>query len=171
MTKKRKSAASFMGDHEESAARKNSTKRNRSLTIMRNFLEKLSSSCDDTAASTAAIAVLDNNSCSHVLFHAIARCHERFLHVVAAELAAGKDQEKINRVGPLQVQVAMKELGMDSVSHEAAAATMTTTSTAAPSSNKWKRKQERRTKQWSQDEVAQQERLLASSKDKLQQAG
>lgn len=201
------------------AARKDTLKRARSVAAMQSFLETLSrhgttdddnvrgGDVDASVAAAAAAATAAVNS--PLLLQAVTRCHERFLRVVAAELAASASNNsagdnvddcsdnggitttastKVNRVVVASVESAMRELGMDDILREAAlersiligqqhatskndSRTATGAASVAVASSKWKRNHARRTKQWSEEELAEQERLLASSKQKLQQAG
>lgn len=142
------------------ASKKGTQKRKRALASMQSFLEQLGES-DPAAAQAAA-----NPS----IVQAVTLCHERFLHVVAAELVAGAPEGKTRRVNARHVDAAMRELGMDEVLQEAIAAENRSRPKKDDSKKaaKGKRKKNYKTKQWTEEELQEQERLLASSKDRMQ---
>lgn len=162
-------------------------KRKRSLAAMQSFLETLRPANAVNSVDHASAVDVSSSSSNPLLLSAVTRCHERFLRVVAAELAAtaaaavasscGDDGGGgVRRVNRSHVEAALRGLGMDDILREAlesaaseqpaivttAAGVLSTTT-----SSKWKRKQDRRTKQWSEEELAEQERLLASSKQRM----
>ena len=107
---------------------------------------------------------------SPAFVEAVTLCHERFLHVVAAELAsASQGDAGVQRVTASHVEAAMRELGMEDLLQEAKTAIAANSGgrkSAQPS--KATRKKKNRSKQFTEEEIAEQERLLASSKDKLE---
>jgi hypothetical protein len=155
---------------------------------MESLLHNLhAATCEKQESESANLAVIDVVQSSPMLISAMLRCHERFVRVVATELSvstattSGKDPNdtstKIHRIGESHVQNAMEELGLhdilmeskriqasvDSSEHETVGDVTVTT--------KRKRKVERRVKQWTDEEISEQERLLASSKEKLLRGG
>lgn len=101
---------------------------------------------------------------------ALALCHERFLHVLAAELVAGHSQSRgVQRIGASHVEAAMRELGMEDLLQQAQLLIQqgidkNTSSRRSRNTSSHKSKKKR---QFTDAEIAEQERLLASSKDKL----
>ena len=121
---------------------------------------------------------------SPMLVNAMLRCHERFVRIVASELVlkttslsdAEETSTTIHRVGEHHVQNALKELGMHDIYAEmkqiqqsVRSATNKTEVSALPS--KKIRKNERRVKQWTEEEIIEQELLLSSSKEKFLRGG
>lgn len=113
----------------------------------------------------------------------ILRCHECFIQVIAAELAKidvastpalnMNSTTTVNRVGESQVQIAMENLGMQEILLEA----KNLNEAKANSINNGdlfkgrKRSKDRRVKHWTEEEINEQERLLATSKQKFLSGG
>jgi len=137
-------------------ARRKRQKRQRALSLMQSFLQN---QLGETVAASSPAFV-----------QAVTLCHERFLHVVAAELAsASQGDAGVQRVTASHVEAAMRELGMEDLLQEAKtviAANSGGRKNAQPS--KATRKKKNRSKQFTEEEIAEQERLLASSKDKVE---
>ena len=109
-----------------------------------------------------------------VFVQALMLCHERFLHVVAAELvaahrskgdAAGGGGGGIHRINASSVEVAMRELGMEDLLQQAQQSMQTTSSCTTKAMSKGQRK--RKNRQFTEEQIEEQERLLASSKSKV----
>jgi len=137
-------------------ARRKRQKRQRALSLMQSFLQN---QLGETVAASSPAFV-----------EAVTLCHERFLHVVAAELAsASQGDAGVQRVTASHVEAAMRELGMEDLLQEAKTAIAANSGgrkNAQPS--KAMRKKKNRSKQFTEEEIAEQERLLASSKDKVE---
>ena len=121
---------------------------------------------------------------SPMLSKAMLRCHERFVRIIASELVlkstsvhdSKETSVTVQRVGESHVLSALKELGMHDIILEmkhiqqsVRSAAKTTELSALP--NKRRRKNERRVKQWTEEEIVEQEQLLASSKEKFLRGG
>ena len=117
---------------------------------------------------------------SSMLVNAMLRCHERFVRIVAIELAAAtsaahdknENFKAVCRIGEHHVQQALKELGMEDIylkmkqcQAEGRAANV---EAVADATIKRKRRTKSSAKQWTEEEILEQESLLASSKEKLQ---
>jgi hypothetical protein len=120
---------------------------------------------------------------SSMLINSLLRCHERFVRIVASELTIStssthnrnKNPATVRRIGERNVQQALKELGMvdiylDMKQHQAVG-TDSNGAEVSDISNRRKQRKERRVKQWTEEEILEQERLLASSKEKLLRKG
>ena len=106
------------------------------------------------------------------LLHALTLCHERFLHVVAAELVVSHRRstedasgdasgEGIRRIGAGSVEVAMRELGMEDLLQQAQQSLQSSSKKISKAQTKKKRRQ------FTDEQIAEQERLLESSKNKV----
>jgi hypothetical protein len=156
------------------------------------FLDKLSTLEQEatTTAATEGVAkgILSTTSVSQairsspILVHAMLLCQERFVQLVAAELATStsmndreENSSKVRRIGDSHVQIAMRELGMEDILTEAKRVQKQVAGVAKLQErdlpSKSKRKNDRRVKQWSGEEIAEQERLLAYSKEKMLSGG
>jgi hypothetical protein len=140
------------------------------------FLDSISSYEKENNSNMSSI--VETIRTSPILVHAMLLCQERFVRVLATELSitkttvnsATKDSDiKVHRVGESHVQIAMQELGMHDIFLEAKKIQRNVVRVEDEGGlpNKRKRKNERRVKQWSEEELTEQERLLASSKEKL----
>jgi hypothetical protein len=100
---------------------------------------------------------------SPLLVQAMVQCQERFVQVIAAQLVADfstKEDAKVHRVGESQVHAALRALGMDDISAE----TQRLQQATGPRERPPKRKKQ---PLWTGEEIAEQERLLASSKERM----
>jgi ABC-type histidine transport system ATPase subunit len=125
------------------------------------------------------LEVLEGIRSCPTLVNALLRCHERFVRIVASELTVSANAAQFKnenattvlRIGEKQVQQALKELGMVDIYNEmihiqAVGCTPNVVDVADMSNNK-KRRNKSRSKQWTKEEILEQERLLASSKEKM----
>jgi hypothetical protein len=121
---------------------------------------------------------------SPMLAKAMLRCHERFVRIVASELVrkstsvndTKETSETVQRAGENHVQIALKELGMHDIYSEMKQTQQSVRSAANRTEipalpTKRRRKNERRVKQWTEEEIVEQELLLASSKEKFLSGG
>jgi len=150
-------------DGEAAEARRNRQKRRYAVTLMQSFLQKTKTSSSTTTSNDADYPAF---------VEALSLCHERFLHVLAAELASNNTNTAnggVQRIAAPHVEAAMQALGMEDLLQEAQHA-CNNHDRAKPkkppgrTSTKSKKHQAR---QFTEEELALQERLLASSKDKV----
>lgn len=133
------------------------------------FLEGISEHEKEFHSSTTSL--VDDIRSNPRLVQTILRCHDRFIQVVAAELAVTNMQStslkikstEVNRIGESHVEIAMKKIGLNNVLLEAKDCGVHIEN----SSNRRKTSKYRRTKQWTEEQIDEQERLLASSKEKF----
>jgi hypothetical protein len=104
-------------------------------------------------------------SCTSAAADALWRCHESFLHHLAAELS-NKDEKRM-RTGVAHVEAALKRLGMEAVARRAVLTLESSERQSDKQKNLQKRKGQSKKHSWSQDQIDEQERLLAASKHKL----
>ena len=108
-----------------------------------------------------------------VFVKALMLCHERFLHVVAAELVAAHRAKGdaagggggIHRINASSVEAAMQELGMGDLLQQAQQSLQRAGSCHTKKASKRQRKTKSR--QFTEEQIEEQERLLASSKSKV----
>jgi len=153
-------------DDEAAEARRNRQKRRYAVTLMQSFLQKINTSSSSSSSTTT------NGADDPAFVEALSLCHERFLHVLAAELASNNTNTAnggVQRIAAPHVEAAMQALGMEDLLQEAQHA-CNNHDRAKPkkppgrTSTKSKKHQAR---QFTEEELALQERLLASSKDKV----
>lgn len=156
---------------------------------MEGFLNDLyTHECEADSFKSETFAVIKN---SPMLMKAMLKCHEQFVRVVASELAVvvvtetttipdsneTSNTTTVHRIGDHHVQKTLNKLGMPNLYSEmkqiqktvGSAVKRTAVAPLVPS--KAQRKNERRTKQWTDEEIFEQESLLASSKEKLLRGG
>jgi hypothetical protein len=142
---------------------------------METFLGHLSTYEKDSDPTKAS--VMEMLQTSPILVQTMLRCQERFVKVVATELSVSSktvnSATKVYRVGEPNIQIAMQGLGMQDIFSEAIRIqrNVVDVDSIGGLSNKRKRKTERRVKQWSEEEISEQERLLACSKEKMLRGG
>ena len=186
-TKKRKENEM---EHNNVAFSGKSSSQKRSATIksaegsrsMAMFLDDICKVEQETGTSRSE-ALVEAIRHSSLLINAMLRCHERFVRIVASELTVTTitkpDTEEnataVHRMGENHVQIALKELGMEDIYSEMKLCRTfgsdANLADAAGLSNKRRRKCDHRVKQWTEEEFCEQERLLASSKEKLLRGG
>lgn len=129
---------------------------------MENWLEQLTEV--EVSSTTAHLTSLCRSiRSSPLLVQAMVQCQERFVQLIAAQLAtdvSSRDGANIRRLGESQVHAALQTLGMADILTEA----QRLQQAMAPKEKLPKRKKQ---PQWSGEEIAEQERLLASSKEKM----
>ena len=154
------------GDDQATASRSKRRKGQRAFSLMQSFLQ-------DQLGETA---MADDPA----FVEAMTLCHERFVRVVAAKLASSAAAATtpsgaaagggVQRVGASHVEIAMRELGMEDLLREARAAIAASNKGSRKSGKqprKATRKRKNRAREFTDEEIAEQERLLASSKSKL----
>jgi hypothetical protein len=129
---------------------------------MGDWLEQLAQ--EEVSSANAHVSSLCQSiHSSPLLIQAMVQCQERFIQVVAAQLlveSSSKEDTSVRRLGESQVHTALRALGMEDVLTE----TQRLQQSAAPRERPPKRKKQ---PQWSGEEIAEQERLLASSKERM----
>jgi hypothetical protein len=112
-----------------------------------------------TTATTTTSTVLTPSAVQAMMI-----CHERFLQVMAAELAVEEEEEEagLSKVQPTQVLSALQQLGWESLVPPA----LPPTQRRPVAVEGGKRKRKKGKHEFSVDMLAEQERLLAASKTK-----
>ena len=111
----------------------------------------------------------------HLFVKALMLCHERFLHVVAAELVAAHRAKGdaagggggIHRINASSVEAAMQELGMGDLLQQAQQSLLQRAGSSCHTKKASKRQRKTKSRQFTEEQIEEQERLLASSKSKV----
>ena len=147
----------------------------RSMEMFLDYIHK-----HERESNTSKSEVVASIRSSSILVNAMLRCHERFVRIVASELTdatisaqdRNENSAKVHRIGEQNVQKALKDLGMEEIflkmkRSQAVGCASTVTADCSDLSNRRKQRKGRRVKQWTEEEITEQERLLASSKEKM----
>jgi len=144
------------------------SRQRRAASVMQSFLQQLQQQGEEQQQPQQQPESCQDEDPSFV--QSLTLCHERFLHVLAAELAAGHAQNGgVQRIGASHVEAAMRELGMEDLVQEAQQLIQQAddNNTSNSRSRKTTTHKSKKKRQFTDAEIAEQERLLASSKDKL----